>query len=65
MSGQRYRPYSEGGLRVAFSGMYDHAKWLVLEDLVDVLRQVGFEHVEVLSETVGRHGARVTLIGRR
>ena len=45
--------------------MYDHAKWLVLEDLVDVLRQVGFEHVEVLSETVSRHGARVTLIGRR
>jgi len=61
----RYRPYTEGGLGDAFSGMYDHAKWLVLEDLIDVLRQVGFERVEFLSETVGRHGARVTLIVQR
>lgn len=50
--------------RLPASGMYDHAKWLVLDDLVAVLQSAGFTDVEVLER---RHeGApRVALLARK
>jgi tRNA (mo5U34)-methyltransferase len=60
-----YRRYREGGRHDAFSGMYDHAKWLRLEDILAVLDRAGFGRCEVLAQETQRHGGRVTLIARR
>jgi tRNA (mo5U34)-methyltransferase len=61
----RYRHYREGGRSEVFSGMYDHAKWLRLDDIRAVLDRAGFGRTEVLDQEPQRHGSRVTLIVRR
>jgi tRNA (mo5U34)-methyltransferase len=42
-----YRHFTEGGRKDAFSGMYDHAKWLPVEVLTGLLREQGFADVDV------------------
>ncbi len=44
-----------------FAGMCDHAKYLVLEDLVEHLRSHGFNDVKVVSNCLERNGRRVTV----
>lgn len=56
-----YRRYSEHGRRDVFSGMYDHAKWLTLPDLVDVLESAGFRDPEVAEVRQERNGERVLI----
>jgi Methyltransferase domain len=67
-SGQREWPYfhyREGGRDEIFSGMEDHAKWLLLEDLAQVLRELGFGHIVVAANEMQRNGPRVTLFAAR
>ena len=61
----RYRRYAEGGAADHFSGAYDHAKWLLLADVVGLLERAGFARVDVLDERAQRNGPRVTLVARR
>jgi tRNA (mo5U34)-methyltransferase len=60
-----YRRYREGGVDEVFSGMYEHAKWLTLDGLVDVLGQAGFGSVDVVEERAERNGTRVLVVGGR
>jgi hypothetical protein len=61
----RYKTYLEGGSKDVFSGMYDHAKWLLLEDLKDLFKSIGFINIEILEERSERNGPRVLLLARR
>jgi 2-polyprenyl-3-methyl-5-hydroxy-6-metoxy-1,4-benzoquinol methylase len=44
-----------------FAGMKDHAKYLLLEDLIELLTANGFANVQVVSDRAERNGRRVTL----
>ncbi|WP_108513303.1 class I SAM-dependent methyltransferase [Bradyrhizobium algeriense] len=57
----RYQHYKEGGTAEVFSGMYDHAKWLLLSDIEALLRQAGFASVRVAEERQERNGRRILL----
>jgi hypothetical protein len=62
----RYRRFRESGRDDAFSGMQEHSKWLVLEDLVEALRAVaGFDRVDVVEERAERNGPRVLIFAER
>ena len=56
-----YKRYMEYGKKESFSGMYDHSKWLLLDDIVDCLKQSGFDNVEIVEKRAERNGPRVLL----
>jgi hypothetical protein len=61
----RYRHAGEGGKGEVFSGMGDHAKWLLLPDIRSLLHQAGFSDIEVVEQRQEPNGARVLLFARR
>lgn len=61
----RYKKYQESGYADPFSGMYDHAKWLRLEDIIQILKDSGFSNINVLETRQERNGPRVLLTARR
>lgn len=60
-----YKKYLEFGEKEAFSGMYDHSKWLLLEDIVACLKEAGFTKVDIVEERAERNGPRVLLFAER
>lgn len=60
-----YRSYAEHGRRDPFSGMYDHAKWLTLDDLVLHLTALGLSRIDVVEQRAERNGARIRLFAAR
>lgn len=60
-----YKKYRESGYQDVFSGMYDHAKWLRLEDITKVLKEAGFGIVDVIEDRQERNGPRVLLFAER
>ncbi len=67
VDGKQYlhKRYMEGGRRDVFSGMYDHAKWLRLQDIEEILNGVGFDQVDIIEKQNQRNGPRVLLVARR
>lgn len=61
----RYFSYREKGRNEVFSGMYDHAKWLLLDDIKEILTQIGFSDIRVSKDFHQRNGPRVTLFAAR
>jgi hypothetical protein len=61
----RYQPFRESGLGDVFSGMYETSRWLLLPDIVELLRGVGFTKVDVISDYAPRYGPRCTIIAER
>ena len=61
----QYQRYKEGGREVPFAGMADHAKWLCEEDLLRVLREAGFHHIDVAERRHERNGPRVLIYASR
>jgi hypothetical protein len=61
----RYKKYREFGVEDPFSGMYDHSKWLTLEDIQSTLRDAGFARFEVVETRAERNGPRVLLFAQR
>jgi tRNA (mo5U34)-methyltransferase len=61
----QYQQYKEGGRDVPFAGMADHAKWLLEEDLVQLLRTAGFQSVDVAERRQERNGPRVLIFAGR
>jgi 2-polyprenyl-3-methyl-5-hydroxy-6-metoxy-1,4-benzoquinol methylase len=53
--------YAEGGRNEVFSGMYDHAKWLLLDDIKALLVEAGFTDIRTAADEQQRNGPRVTL----
>jgi tRNA (mo5U34)-methyltransferase len=60
----RYKKYREINASV-FAGIHDHAKWLRLDDIVRLLSESGFEHVEIIETRRERNGARALLLAER
>jgi tRNA (mo5U34)-methyltransferase len=60
-----YRHYREGGRADAFSGMYDHAKWLPVDVLASLLREQGFGEVDVAELRPERNGLRALIFAKR
>lgn len=61
----QYKSYIEYGGEEAFSGMYDHSKWMLLEDIVFCLNTAGFNKVEIVEERNERNGPRVLLFAEK
>jgi 2-polyprenyl-3-methyl-5-hydroxy-6-metoxy-1,4-benzoquinol methylase len=61
----RFRPYEEMGRNDAFSGMRPTSKWLRLDDIVTVLRDAGFDSVDVVETREERNGPRALLFAER
>lgn len=61
----RYKLYRELGRADAFSGLYEHSKWLALGTIVDLLRESGFPHVDIVETRQERNGPRVLLFASR
>jgi hypothetical protein len=61
----RYYSYKEKGRNEVFSGMYDHAKWLLLEDIEAILKGIGFSDIRIYKDELQRNGPRVTLYAAR
>jgi tRNA (mo5U34)-methyltransferase len=64
-SSYSYKHYLEYGRKEAFSGMYDHSKWLLLDDIVNCLKQAGFNKVEIIEKRAERNGHRVLLFAEK
>lgn len=60
-----YKHYNEGGRDDAFSGMYDHAKWLTLETISNIFLSCGFSKVDVEEMRNERNGPRVLLFASK
>lgn len=61
----RYHSYKEKGRDEVFSGMYDHAKWLLLDDIKKILTDIGFSDISIYKDEQQRNGPRVTLYASR
>ena len=61
----RYHNYKEKGRDEVFSGMYDHAKWLMLNDIKRILSDIGFSDIKIHKDEQQRNGPRVTLYAAR
>lgn len=61
----RYKEYREGGRSDPFSGMKNHAKWLLEEDLISVLNACGFKSIDVAERRKERNGTRILLYANR
>jgi hypothetical protein len=59
------RLYVEGGRSEPFSGLRDHAKWMLKDDLMNLLREEGFVNLQELGSEDQRNGLRVRLLGRK
>lgn len=58
----RYQRYGEKLTDISpFAGMRAHAKWLMEEDLVAILRRYGFSDVEVVERRAERNGPRLMI----
>lgn len=65
--GREYRcqRVAEAGVSDVFAGMYDHACWMRLSDLLILLRELGFAHTRVHEERAERNGPRVLIFAQR
>jgi tRNA (mo5U34)-methyltransferase len=61
----RYMRYRESGRQDPFSGVHDHAKWLLLEDIIGLLAQSGFIDCLIVETRQEQNGPRVLLFARR
>lgn len=60
-----YHRKAEHGHADVFSGMYDHSKWLLLDDILGSLREAGFDLVSRVETRVERNGPRVLIVAGR
>lgn len=61
----RYWEFTEHGRDNPFSGMGSHAKWIVLEDLVELLHQLNFTDIDIAERRNERNGPRVLIYASR
>jgi len=61
----RYQPYRELGHADPFSGLYAESRWLPLETIVALLRQAGFDRVDVAQRREERNGPRALVFASR
>ena len=49
----------------AFSGVDDTSEWLQKDDLLALVRDIGFSRIDVFRDVVERNGPRIGLLARR
>ena len=59
------RLYQEGGRTEPFSGLSNHAKWLLQGDLLGILARAGFKNIQELALENQRGGLRIRLLAQR
>ena len=67
VNGTSYRYFhfeEKGGYAGVFSGMYDHAKWLHIEDLQKALRLAAYSDIEIVQKRDERNGPRILLFAK-
>jgi len=64
-SSYKYYIHREHGRDEVFSGMYDHAKWLKLNDIKEILSQIGFSDIVVYKDDKKQFAPRVTIYAAR
>lgn len=57
----KYYRHDEGGRDEVFSGMHDHAKWLLLQDIIDLLLAAGFKKFTIEKNELQRNGPRACI----
>ncbi len=66
VDGERFRCRRFGEARAdPFSGMENHSKWLLLDDIIAVLRSAGFAQVDIVERRDERNGPRVLLFAEK
>jgi hypothetical protein len=55
-----YYKYGEKGRDEVFSGMHDHAKWLLLDDIKEIMARAGFIDFRIVQDSQQRNGPRFT-----
>ena len=61
----RYYRYGEFGRKDVFSGMEDHSKWLLKNQILNILDNAGFSEIKVINDEQQRNGPRVTLFASK
>lgn len=61
----RYRPKAEGGRRDPFSGMGAQSKWLLADDISQLLIRAGFPSVRLVETRMERNGPRGQWIAKK
>ena len=61
----RYHHYREAGREAPFAGMLDHAKWMFKDDLLTLLREAGFDSIDVANFEIQRNGPRILIYATR
>lgn len=56
---------NEFGHKDVFSGMYDHSKWLLLDDIKRLLVKSGFATAEIYETRLERNGSRAIFIAKK
>ena len=64
-SSYKYYMHREHGRDEVFSGMYHHAKWLKLNDIKEILSQIGFPEIVVYKDDKKSFAPRVTIYAAR
>ncbi|TWT86092.1 class I SAM-dependent methyltransferase [Neorhodopirellula pilleata] len=59
-----YFQFTESGRKAPFAGMYDHAKWLATEQLLDIFYVNGFD-ADIMEDRDERNGPRVLIHATR
>jgi len=59
-----YRSFGEAR-EDPFSGLRSHAKWILLDDIIEVLESAGFGAIEIVERREERNGSRVLLFAEK
>jgi tRNA (mo5U34)-methyltransferase len=54
--------YPERGRDDVFSGTNDFSRWLLKEDIINILKEIGLSNVKIISDEEQRNGPRFTLL---
>ncbi|MDP1785453.1 MAG: methyltransferase domain-containing protein [Sulfuricurvum sp.] len=61
----QYKKYHEAGRAAPFAGMHDHAKWLLEKDILQILENNGFTHIEIAERRNERNGPRILIYAHK
>jgi hypothetical protein len=57
--------YKEYGLEERLSGVTDFSRWLFKEDLLNLVRNVGYDQIDIAKDERTKSGPKITLLARR
>jgi len=61
----KYYRFTESGRADVFSGMNEHSKWLLKEDIIKILSSMGFINYEIIRDEIERNGPRFCILASK